>query len=179
MVAEGEKMKTEKINIQTTNFKSRFVPNQTLEQSFERAAKANDRFFLKAVNTIINDGKDDVVELKRRPPKYIDLYVNNEMVEEGNTYFNFYVHVCAELLKHYAEKISGKSMSGAQYKDLSSQEQKLISENVDLIRMFSEKVESFPNYVENIQKMLSEIKQKIDNNTKKELEELKNSIFKK
>lgn len=170
-------MNVDKISVQTTSFKSRFIPSQTLEQAFDRAAKENDRFFLKAMNTIMNDGKNDVVELTQRAPKYIDLLVNNKLVEEGNTYLNFYTHTSAEIIKHYAEKISKECMTETQYKNLSQQEKKLISENVDLIRMFSENFENSNNYIENVQQALNNIKKQLDNNTKQELQNLKSIIF--
>ena len=170
-------MRIDKINSQATNFQSRFVPNLTLEQAFDRATKEHDRFFLKAVNTILNDGKNDIIELKQRAPKYVSLHVNNKLIEEENTYLNYYSHVCADLLKHYAEKISKESLKEAQYKSLSQQEKKLISENVDLIKMYSENFENSNNYIENIQNTLNKIKQQLDTNTKLEIQSLKSRIF--
>ena len=170
-------MKIDKINSQATGFQSRFVPNRTLELAFDRAAKESDRTFLNAVNIIMNDGKDDVIELKQRAPKYISLHVNNTMEEEDNTYLNYYTHVCSELLRNYAEKISKGTLNTKQYKNLSQEEKKLISENVDLIKLMSENFESVNSYLEEVQNILKEMKQKLDNNTKNEIEKLKKQIF--
>ena len=170
-------MKIDKINSQAASFQSRFVPNQILEQAIDRATKENDRSFLKAVNIILNDGKDDVVELKQRAPKYISLHVNGKMTEEVNTYLNYYTHACAELLRNYVGKISKDNLNSSQYKNLTQQEKKLISENVDLIKLLSENFESGNNYFEEVQNILKEMKQKLDNNTKQEFEKLKKVIF--
>lgn len=48
---------------QNKNFKSKFVPNKTLELAFIDAEKKQNRFFLMAVNRLLNDGLNRTIEL--------------------------------------------------------------------------------------------------------------------
>ena len=76
-----------------TNFKSKILPNAALEQSFDSAIKEQDRFFGKAVNALLKDGKSDVLELKKRNNHNMSLYVNGEIEDEGQTFVNYYRNV--------------------------------------------------------------------------------------
>jgi len=162
-----------------TNFKSKFIPNSVLGQSFDRAAKEQDRLFVKAVKAILNDGKEDTLELQKRNPHYINLYVNDEIAEEGHIFSTLYGNVGSDLIKKYANRLSHTNRDAGKYNILSEQEKEFLKEDVSLIKLLSENFESGTNFIDNIQKVLDDMKQKLDNNTKKEVLELKNLIFNK
>ena len=169
-------MQVNRIEQQTTGFKSNFVPNKILEQTFSRAVKENDRGFLKSVKTLLNDGKTDTIELQQKDSKSLGLYVNGEMADEGHSFLSYYNNAGSELIKKYTSKNVEHTNN---YNNLSAKERKLVSEDVDLIKMLSDNFESFYNYYEEVQKSLKNIKQKIDDNTRQELQELQKIIFNK
>ena len=168
-------MKIDKINPQTTCFKSKFIPNEMLEQTFKRAAKENDRFFVKSVRALLNDGKADTFHLQRNGKSEVSLCVNNELADTAN--YNYYGNAGTELINKYVSKTMQESMCSEKYNYLSEREKNAVAEDVDLIKLLSENFESGKNYIEEVQQIIKNMKQKIDNNTKQELEELKKVIF--
>ena len=50
----------------STGFKSKFVPNKTLELAFESAEKNNSAYFLSAMKKLMNDGYDRLIEVTGR-----------------------------------------------------------------------------------------------------------------
>jgi uncharacterized coiled-coil DUF342 family protein len=170
-------MQINKIDSQTTNFKSKFVPNSILKKTIDNEAKESNRFFLKSIKAIMNDGKDDVLELQRRTPRHLDLYVNGEIAEEGHIFLNYYGSVGGDLINKYASKFADNVKYTDKYNNLTPKEKKLVAEEVDVIKMLSESFDSVGNYIEDVQKVIGDIKQKLDNNTKQEFDELKKMIF--
>ncbi len=160
-----------------TNFKSKILPNAALEQSFDSAIKEQDRFFAKAVNALLKDGKSDVLELKKRNNHNMSLYVNGEIEDEGQTFVNYYRNVGADLIKKYAAKNELANNYAAKYSILSNKEKELVDEDVTLIKLLSENFESGVNFIDNVQIVLDKMKKKLDNNTTKEISELKKLIF--
>lgn len=169
-------MQVNNINPQT-NFKSKFIPSALLEQSFDGAVKEQDRFFVKALNTLLSDGKNDVLELKKRTNHHLSLYVNGEIEDEGSIFLNYYRNVGADLIKKYAAKNELANNSAGKYSILSNKEKELVDEDVTLIKLLSENFESGVNFIENVQIVLNKMKKKLDNNTTKEISELKKLIF--
>ncbi len=169
-------MQVSNINLQT-NFKSKILPNAVLEQSFDSAIKNQDRFFVKAVNTLLYDGKSDILELKKRNNHNLSLYVNGEIEAEEQAFLNYYRNVGADLIKKYATKNEQASNSVGKYGILSNKERELVSSDVSFIKLLSENLESGSNYIENVQNILDKMKKKLDDNTTKEILQLKKLIF--
>lgn len=169
-------MQINSINPQT-NFKSKFIPNSVLAQSFDRAIKEQDRFFVKAVKSLLNDGKDDTLELSKRTNHHMSLYVNGEIEEEGHIFLNYYGNVGTDLIKKYAKKQAFTNNSASKYSILSEQEKELVNEEVGLIKLLTENFGNGTNFIENVQSVLDKMKNKLDNNTSKEILELKKLIF--
>ena len=170
-------MQVNKVNFQQTNFKSKFIPNAMLEQTFNRAAKENDRLFVKSMKTLLNDGKDDVLKLQQRDKYRLALYSNDKIVEEGNIYLNYYGNVGTDLINKYALKNSNDFTFLRRYNNLSQEEKKLIAEEADLIKLLSQNFENGTNYIEELQKIIKVMEQKLDENTKNEMDKLKKAIF--
>ena len=158
------------------NFKSKFLPNTVLEQSFDRAVKEQDRHFVKALKTLLNDGKGDVLELKKRTNHHMCLYVNGEIEEEGHMFLNYYGNVGTDLIKKYAARKTYNN-AAAKYGILSNKEKELVREDVNLIKLLSENFSTGTDYIDNVQIVLDKMKRKLDNNTTKEILEIKNLIF--
>ena len=171
-------MQVNNINPQT-NFKSKFIPSALLEQSFDGAVKEQDRFFVKALNTLLSDGKNDVLELKKRTNHHLSLYVNGEIEDEGSIFLNYYRNVGADLIKKYAKKQVCDYNYANKYSTLSKQETELVKEDVNLIKLLSESFENGTDFIEKVQVILNKMKTKLDNNTTKEISELKKLIFNK
>lgn len=171
-------MQTGSISSAQMNFKSKFIPNNLLEKSINEAIKESDRNFALSVKTILNDGKSDILELRTRNKYSMDLLVNGESKEDGLPFLNYYENVGADLVNKYAEKtyVSKTKITG-KYNNLSESENKLVKEDVEFIKLLTDNFENGVNFVENVQKALGDIKQKIDKNTKQELEALKEMIF--
>ena len=173
-------MKTEKINLQTTNFKPKLIPNKALEDAFNEAYKTNDRRFALSVKTILNDGKNDVLELSQRNKYNINLYVNGECKEEGYNYLNYYTNVGSNLINNYVQKeYKNTPQIIGKYYNLSESEKILVRENVDIIKLLVDNFENGINFIDNVQKEIGNIKNKINENVKQELTDLKEIIFKK
>lgn len=170
-------MQVNRISPQSTNFQSKFVNNSVLNQAFDRAIEENDRFFVKSMKALMNDGKDDILELQRRNPRHLDLYVNGEIAEEGQIFLNYYVNVGTDLIKKYASRVFKENMQALQHSNLSTKEKELVQEEVDLIKLISENFPSSIDFIGNVQKTLNTMKDKLDKNTKQELIELKKAIF--
>ena len=170
-------MQVNSINSTQTNFKSKFVPNKIMEKSLDRAYHNGDRQFAQSLKAILNDGKDDILELNKRNNRHLSLYVNGKLQEEGNIFLNLYSDVGTELINKYAKKMKDTPVVTDKYRDLSVDEKKLVQENIDIIKLLTENFENGVNFVENVEKELSNIKKKLDSNTKKELIALKDLIF--
>ena len=56
-------MDVRKIDAYNTSFKTKMVPNIYLERAFDIAILENNGRFLSAVETLMNDGKNDILEL--------------------------------------------------------------------------------------------------------------------
>ena len=95
------------------SFKSTFSSNNILKQSFDKAYADSDRYFLKSVKAVLNDGKDDVVELSQRNNSKIDLLINGEMVNEES--INYYNNAGVNLIKKLGQKISGEKENQSKY----------------------------------------------------------------
>ena len=169
-------MQINNISAQSTNFKSHFVPNEYLERAFQTAEVSCDRYFLQSVKAILNDGKSDKLELVKHNSRTLTLMVNGEIKGE-EAIFGYYSNPAINLINRYAKKLTGMEMFGEKYNNLSPQEKLLIKEDADIIKLLSENIESSSNFVAEIQKLITGIKQKIDKNTKSELQTVKKAIL--
>ena len=171
-------MQINNINSTQTNFKSKFIPNKLLEKTFNGAAEMSDRNFALSIKTILNDRKNDILELRTRNKQSMDLLVNGESKEEGLTFLNYYGNVGSNLINKYAEKTyENKPKITEKYNNFSENEKKLVKENIELIKLLTDNFENGINFVESTQKELNKIKQKIDENAKQEIIKLKEIIF--
>ncbi len=162
--------------IDQTSFQSKFIPNKYLASAFDNAEASNNREFLNSVKTILKDGKDDTVELFKSSNSNLNLLVNGEVTEEVLCK-NYYENPAILAITKYAKKIFGSEMLSNKYNDLSKKELDLIKDDVYMIKLFSENLAIRKNYIEDVQNRLKNIKQIIDDNTRKELKELRRTIF--
>jgi hypothetical protein len=162
--------------IDNSSFKSRLIPNKYLASAFDNAEASNNREFLNSVKTILKDGKDDTVELFKSSNSNLNLLVNGEITEEVLCK-NYYENPAILAITKYAKKIFGSDMLSNTYNDLSKKELDLIKDDAYMIKLFSENLSNRRNYIEDVQNRLKNIKQIINDNTKKELEDLRKTIF--
>ena len=171
-------MQINKINSQTTNFKSKLLPNKLLEYTFEEACKTNDRNFALSIKTILNDGKNDVIELSERNKYHINLLVNGESKAEECNYLNYYTNVGSNLINNYVQKAYAKvPLITGKYDNLSKSEKNIIQENVDVLKSLIDNFENNASFIDNVQKEIKTITQKLNKNVNKELTNLKEIIF--
>ena len=171
-------MQVDKINIQVINFKSRFVPNKVLENAFKEACKTNDRNFALSVKTILNDGKDDVIELSQWNKYHMSLILNGEYIADEYNYLNYYVNVGSNLINKYVQQAYTKAPQiKGKYDNLSESEKKLIQENIDVLKSLVDNFENKINFIDNVQKEIGIITQKLNKNVHQELANLKKIIF--
>ena len=168
-------MKVDKINSQT-GFKSKFIPNNYLTRAFDNACNTNDRNFVKSVQALLNDGKNDTIKLVKNKSN-MALLVNDQIKDEA--IYSYYGMPAIDLINKYAKKLFdfNYDYNSGHYQNLSKKEKQLIKENADVIKLLSENLEQSSNYIEEVQKQLANITQKIDDNTKQEIQKLKKIIF--
>ncbi|MCM1004006.1 MAG: hypothetical protein NC408_06665 [Candidatus Gastranaerophilales bacterium] len=82
-----------KINtINNTNFQSRFVPNETFKRGFDeiKDAPAECRMFVRTIDALLRDGKDDVIEFATKDNSLITK-INGKTVSENVCFSNEFV----------------------------------------------------------------------------------------
>jgi len=165
-------------NISTpTSFKSKFIPNPVLEKSFDRAASESDRIFLISVKAFLNDGKNDILEIRQKSKHSLNLHVNNKITEEGHPFLNFYYNTGADLIKKHASKVFG--INTGKYNELTIEEKKLVQNYINKIKSSTENFENnCSDFFDLVKNNINLIKKVLDENTKKEIQELKQIIFK-
>ena len=171
-------MQINNINSTQTNFKSKFVPNKYLESAFENAYNGNNRTFVKSIKAILNDGKQDSIELVKGANSNLHLLVNGKIKEES-IIFSYYGNPSIDVIEKYAKQINNLDIYNGAYKNLSNKEKKLVQEDVNLIKSLTENFEDSTNFIDNSLNRIQKMKQKIDKNTKQEIVTLKEIIFNK
>lgn len=168
-------MQIDKINNYSMSFQSKFVPNKYLAAAFDNAAGKNNRIFLNSVKTILKDGKDDTLEVVKSNSNY-KLLVNGEVYEEALSN-SYYENPAILAITKYAQKLFDSNIMSSSYQNLSEKERALIKDEVYMIKLFTDSFVIRKNYIEDIQNQLNKIKRIINDNTKKEIEDLKKIIF--
>ena len=168
-------MNINKIDNQAASFKSKLVPNNLLEGAFKNAEATGDRYFVQSVKAILNDGKNDSLEIAKTTKDNLSLFVNGE--KQGETLFSYYGNPVISLIEKYAKDSFGTNIYADKYQNLTGKEKELIKEDIDLMKMLLDNFDAGANFIAEVQKTITQIKQKLDINTKKEIQELKKIIF--
>ena len=115
--------------IDNSTFSSRLKYNKEMASVFGDASYNHNRVFLTSARTIINDGKNDIVELRKVDDSHLQLLVNGEVENESSTFNNILPAVGQNMLKEYAQKTSGKDME-IEALSMSEEEQTLVAPEV-------------------------------------------------
>ena len=91
-------------------FGSSFTNNREMWTVINDAGANYNRVFLKSAQAIVDDGKDDILELRQSSDRSMDLLVNGKLESRYIADDCILAEAGQRLIKDYAQKITGKDM---------------------------------------------------------------------
>ena len=167
-------------SIDNSTFGSKLKYNSEMASVFSDASYNYNRIFLTSAKAIINDGKNDVVELHKADDSHLQLLVNGKVENESSIFNNILPEVGQNMLKEYAQKITGKDM-GFEALSMTEEEQLLIAPEAIAIYAFLNPL--FQNTSKNVDNMkfyydtLAIVFEKWAQATKKQINQLHEQVI--
>lgn len=171
-------------------FKSRFVPTKTLADGFQYAIKNpadEGRTFFKLINTILNDGKDDIYKIEHnKGNKLFDYYETNiekngeeidriPLSSNANSGNNI-ISALKYIISKYPDTHRPPEIQAAPYEKLDADEYGIVQKPLKKLAGLSQKYNS--SIFSNIQDVVNEAMETLDKYVIKNLNETKDKIFK-
>ncbi len=171
-------------------FQSKFVPTKTLKKGFEYASSNpafDGRNFLKVMNKILNDGKNDLYRIDNKKTNRLfdfistDVFKNDEKIiqipiNDSKDVGHSVTSALFEIYNQSHSKTTDKFEPLFEYHQLDSDEYKVVQKTLD---NFAVKLKSSgkPDVLLNAQTLVSDAKQALDAYIVRNLAVLKEKIF--